>query len=242
MLHQQARALEQVVDAYTHDIDRRVPIHPEHAARILDELAADDAVFTVDTGMCNVWAARYLTPNGRRRVIGSFSHGSMANALPQAVGAQFLDRDRQVVSLSGDGGFAMLLGDFLTLLQYDLPVKVVVFNNSALGMVKLEMEVAGYPDWGTDLKNPSFARLAEAVGVLGIRVEDPADVRSGLQQALAHRGPALVDVVTDPNALAIPPHITAEQVEGFALTMGKLILSHHVDEVVDTIKANVRYL
>ena len=145
MLHQQARALEQVVDAYTQDIDRRIPIHPEHAARILDELAADDAVFTVDTGMCNVWAARYLTPNGRRRVIGSFVHGSMANALPHAIGAQFAYPGRQVISLSGDGGLGMLLGELLTVALHDLPVKIVAFNNSSLGMVKLEMLVDGFP-------------------------------------------------------------------------------------------------
>ena len=141
-----------------------MPIHPEYVASVLDEVASDDAVFTVDTGMCNVWAARYISPNGRRRVIGSFSHGSMANALPMAIGAQFTDRRRQVVSMSGDGGFSMLMGDFLTLVQYDLPVKVVLFNNSSLGMVELEMLVAGLPSYGTTNKNPDFAAVARACG------------------------------------------------------------------------------
>ena len=153
MLRKHSAALEGVVKAYTRKVDRHVPVHPEYVASVLDELADDDAVFTVDTGMCNVWAARYLTPNGKRRVIGSFSHGSMANALPQAIGAQFLDRGRQVVSMSGDGGFTMLMGDFLTLVQYELPVKVVLFNNSSLGMVELEMMVEGLPAHGTT--NPS---------------------------------------------------------------------------------------
>jgi pyruvate dehydrogenase (quinone) len=166
----------------------------------------------------------------------------MANALPQAIGAQLLYPERQVISMSGDGGFAMLMGDFLTLAQYDLPVKVILFNNSALGMVKLEMEAFGIPDWQTDLKNPNFARVAEAMGVMGVRIEDPSEVRSGLQRALEHPGPALVDVVTDPNALSLPPHITAQEVEGFALSMGKLVLSGHVDEVVASLEANWRHI
>lgn len=160
MLKKHADALEGVVKAYTRKVEKHTPIHPEYVASVLDEVAADDAVFTVDTGMCNVWAARYITPNGRRRVIGSFSHGSMANALPMAIGAQFTDRKRQVVSMSGDGGFSMLMGDFLTLVQYDLPVKVVLFNNSSLGMVELEMLVAGLPSYGTANKNPDFAAVA----------------------------------------------------------------------------------
>lgn len=162
MLKKHTEALEGVVKAYTRKVEKHVPIHPEYVASVIDDLADGDAVFTVDTGMCNVWAARYLSPNGRRRIIGSFSHGSMANALPQAIGAQFTDRNRQVVSLSGDGGFSMLMGDFLTLVQYDLPVKVVVFNNSSLGMVELEMLVSGLPSYGTTNKNPDFAAIARA--------------------------------------------------------------------------------
>jgi pyruvate dehydrogenase (quinone) len=240
MLHQQARALEQVVDAYTNDIDRRVPIHPEHAARILDELAADDAVFTVDTGMCNVWAARYLTPNGRRRVIGSFVHGSMANALPHAIGAQFAYPGRQVISLSGDGGLGMLLGELLTVALHDLPVKIVAFNNSSLGMVKLEMLVDGFPDFGTDHAPVNYAAIAQAAGIHAVRIEQPTEIRPGLQDALAHPGPALVDLVTDPNALSIPPHLTASEVKGFTLGATKLVLNGGVGRMLDLARSNIR--
>jgi pyruvate dehydrogenase (quinone) len=215
-------------------------MHPEHVAAALDEVAHDDAIFTADTGMCNVWSSRYIHATKGRRLIGSFMHGSMANALPQAIGAQCAFPGRQVISMSGDGGLAMLMGDLLTLTQYDLPIKVMVFDNSVLGMVKLEMEVNGLPDWGTDLKNPNFAKLAEAIGIMGIRIEDPGDVRSGIKKALEHSGPALIDVVTDPNALSMPPHVTAEQVKGFGVAMMKLALSGHIDEVVDTVEANIR--
>jgi pyruvate dehydrogenase (quinone) len=224
MLKKHADALEGVVKAYTRKVDKHVPIHPEYVAAVLDEMADDDAVFTVDTGMCNVWAARYLTPNGRRRVIGSFSHGSMANALPMAIGAQFTDRGRQVVSMSGDGGFSMLMGDFLTLVQYDLPVKVVLFNNSSLSMVELEMLVAGLPSHGTTNKNPDFAAVARACGAHGVRVEKPKELAGALKSAFKHKGPALVDVVTDPNALSIPPKIRADMVTGFALSASKMVL------------------
>lgn len=228
------------LDVYVRHVGTRRPIHPEYVAATLNELASADAVFTVDTGLCDVWAARYIQAARERRILGSFNHGSMANALPQAIGAQLLYPGRQVISLSGDGGFAMLMGDLLTVAQYDLPVKIVVFDNAALGFVKLEMQAAGLTGWQTDLKNPDFARLAEAVGIHGVRIEDPADVRDGLARALAHPGPALVDVVTDPNALSMPPKVTAEQVFGFALSMSKLVLSGHVDEVVDTLEGNWR--
>src|SRR5690606_7651109 len=186
MLRKHADALERVIAAYTTDVERHKPIHPEYAASILDEEAADDAVFTVDTGMCNVWAARYITPNGRRRVIGSFTHGSMANAMPQAIGAQLPERGRQVIAMAGDGGFSMLMGDFLTIVQYGLPVKVVVFNNSSLSMVDLEMLVAGLPPHGTEYPDVDYAAIARAAGAHGVRVEDPKDVRSGLREALDH--------------------------------------------------------
>ncbi|RCV49583.1 pyruvate dehydrogenase [Marinitenerispora sediminis] len=240
MLRQHTKALEGAVGAYTRDVGRHRPIHPEFVADQLDDVAADDAVFTVDTGMCNVWAARYITPNGRRRVIGSFSHGSMANALPQAIGAQLLDRDRQVVAMSGDGGFAMLMGEFLTLLQHDLPVKVVVFNNSSLGMVELEMLVAGLPAYGTANRNPDFAAIARAAGAGGIRVTEPEDVRGALAEALAAPGPYLVDVVTDPHALSMPPKITREQVTGFALSMSKTVLSGGVGKMLGIARSNLR--
>ena len=166
----------------------------------------------------------------------------MANALPQAIGAQLAFPGRQVISMSGDGGLAMLMGDLLTVTQYNLPIKILVFNNSALGMVKLEMEVAGFPDFQTDLKNPNFAKLAEAIGIMGVRIENPADLSSGLKRALQHSGPALIDVVTDPNAVSLPSHIEPHMVTGFGLTMGKLVLSGRVNEVVDTIETNIRHI
>ena len=239
MLNKHRDAMKKL-DVYVKNIDKRRPMHPEPVAALLDEIAADDAIFTADTGMCNVWSSRYIHPTKGRRLIGSFMHGSMANALPQAIGAQLAFPDRQVISMSGDGGLSMLMGDLLTVTQYDLPLKIVVFNNGALGMVKLEMEVAGLPDWQTDNKNPNFAKVAEAIGLMGVRIEDPADIRSGLQRALESSGPALIDVVTDPNALSVPSHISADQVEGFGVAMMKLVLSGHVEEVVDTIEANIR--
>ncbi|WP_405754247.1 pyruvate dehydrogenase [Streptomyces sp. NBC_00144] len=240
MLKKHAGALEGVVKAYTRKVEKHTPIHPEYVASVLDEVADDDAVFTVDTGMNNVWAARYLTPNGRRRVIGSFSHGSMANALPQAIGAQFTDRQRQVVAMSGDGGFSMLMGDFLTLVQYDLPVKVVVFNNSALGMVELEMMVGGLPAYGTTHQHSDFAAIARAAGAYGVRVEKPKQLAGALTDAFKHKGPALVDVVTDPNALSIPPRISADMVSGFALSASKIVLDGGVGRMVQMARSNLR--
>jgi pyruvate dehydrogenase (quinone) len=240
MLKKHADALEGVVRAYTRKVEKHRPIHPEYVASVLDEIADDDAVFTVDTGMCNVWAARYLTPNGRRRIIGSFSHGSMANALPQAIGAQFTDRRRQVVSMSGDGGFSMLMGDFLSLVQHDLPVKVVLFDNSSLGMVELEMLVAGLPSYGTTNLNPDFAAIARAAGAYGVRVEKPKDLAGALKDAFQHKGPALVDVVTDPNALSIPPKIKSEMVTGFALSASKIVLDGGVGRMLQMARSNLR--
>jgi pyruvate dehydrogenase (quinone) len=240
MLRKHAAVLEHVVSAYTHDIDKHLPIHPEYAAKVLDDVAADDAVFTVDTGMNNVWAARYLTPNGRRRVIGSFLHGSMANALPHAIGAQLAYPGRQVISMSGDGGLGMLLGELLTVAMYELPVKTVVFNNGALGMIKLEMMVDGLPDYQTDNGRFDYAAIAAAAGLHSVRIEQPGDVRAGLTEALAHPGPALIDLVTDPNALSIPPHVSATQVKGFALAAGKIVLDGGVGKLLDLARTNVR--
>jgi pyruvate dehydrogenase (quinone) len=241
MLAKHEEALRRL-NVYVDHVGQQTPMHPEPIAAALSELAADDAIFTADTGMCNVWSSRYIRAKKGRRLIGSFTHGSMANALPQAIGAQLCYPDRQVIAMAGDGGLAMLMGDLLTLVQYDLPVKIVVFNNSVLGMVKLEMEVAGLPDYQTDLKNPNFAELAKAIGMMGVRIENPADVSSGLKQALAHSGPALIDLVTDPNALSMPPHIEPEMVVGFGLTMGKLVLSGRIDEVLDTVTTNLRLI
>ncbi|MFD0145510.1 MULTISPECIES: pyruvate dehydrogenase [unclassified Streptomyces] len=240
MLKKHADALEGVVRAYTRKVEKHVPIHPEYVASVLDELADDDAVFTVDTGMCNVWAARYISPNGRRRIIGSFSHGSMANALPQAIGAQFTDRGRQVISMSGDGGFSMLMGDFLTLVQYDLPVKIVLFDNSSLSMVELEMLVAGLPSYGTTNHNPDFAAVARAAGAFGVRVEKPKHLAGALKDAFRHKGPALVDIVTDPNALSIPPKISREMVSGFALSASKIVLDGGVGRMLQLARSNLR--
>jgi pyruvate dehydrogenase (quinone) len=241
MLARQREAVRGL-NVYVDHIGKRTPMHPEPVAAALNEIAAPDAIFTADTGMCNVWSSRYIRAAKNRRLIGSFNHGSMANALPQAIGAQCAYPGRQVIAMCGDGGFAMLMGDILTITQYDLPIKLLVFNNGALGMIKLEMAVAGLPDYQTDLKNPNFAKLAEAVGMMGVRIENPADISSGIKKALQHSGPALIDVVTDSNALSLPSHISSDQVVGFGLTWGKLVLSGHIDEVLDTIETNVRHI
>ncbi|MGI5226140.1 pyruvate dehydrogenase [Actinoallomurus sp. CA-142502] len=240
MLKRHAEALEGAVAAYTRGVERHVPIHPEYVASVLDEEAADDAVFTVDTGMCNVWAARYLSPNGRRRVIGSFSHGSMANALPQAIGAQRAAPGRQVVAMSGDGGLSMLMGELLTVVGQSLPVKIVLFDNSSLAMVDLEMMVAGVPPYGTSYPATDYAAIARAAGGHGLRVEDPRDVREALREAFRHDGPALVDVVTDPAALSIPPHITGEQLTGFALSASKMVINGGVGRMLQLARSNLR--
>jgi len=217
----------------------RTPLHPQYVTKLLDELAAEDAVFTCDVGTPTVWAARYLRMNGKRRLLGSFTHGSMANALPQAIGAQAAFPGRQVISMSGDGGLAMLLGELLSLRQLNLQVKLVVFNNSALGFVELEMKAAGLVDFATELVNPNFAQLAESAGVLGLRVEKPEDLRTAIQEALSHDGPAMVEVLVNRQELSMPPTITAEQVKGFSLYMMRAVLSGKGDEVVDLAKSNL---
>jgi pyruvate dehydrogenase (quinone) len=215
------------------------PLHPQYLTRMLSDAAADDAIFTCDVGTPSVWAARYLKMNGKRRLLGSFNHGSMANAMPQAIGAQAALPSRQVISLSGDGGFTMLMGDLLTLTQMELPVKVVVFHNSKLAFVDMEQKVAGYLPTGVDLKNPNFAKMAEAVGILGIHVEDPADLEQAISRALAHRGPALLDVMTSPQELAMPPKIGLEQAYGFSLFMIKAVLSGRGSELVELAETNL---
>ena len=216
------------------------PIHPQYLTRLVSELADDDAIFTADVGTPTVWSARYLQMNGRRRLIGSFNHGSMANAMPQALGAQAAFPKRQVISLSGDGGFTMLMGDFVSLVQLGLPVKVIVYDNATLGFVAMEMKASGYLDTGTDLKNPDFAAMANAMGVLGLRVERSEDLKEALQQAFAHDGPALVDVVTATYELVTPPAIQMEQAKGFSLYMLKAILNGRGDEVVELARTNLR--
>jgi pyruvate dehydrogenase (quinone) len=217
----------------------RKPIHPQYVVRVLDELAAKDAIFTCDVGTPTIWAARYLTMNGQRRVLGSFNHGSMANALPQAIGAQVSHPGRQVVSLSGDGGFAMLMGDLLSLRQLQLPVKVIVFKNDSLAFVELEMKAAGVLDFGTDLHNPNFAKMAEAAGLFGLTAETPDQVEPMIAQALKHDGPALVEVIVSRQELSMPPTITLEQMKGFSLFMLRAVLSGRGDEIIDLARTNL---
>ncbi|MBP6683979.1 MAG: ubiquinone-dependent pyruvate dehydrogenase [Leucobacter sp.] len=217
----------------------RTPIHPQYVGRLISELASEDAVFIPDVGSPTVWAARYLTMNGKRRLIGSFNHGSMANALPQAIGAQVAYPDRQVVALAGDGGLAMLLGELLTVRQLNLPVKLVVFNNSSLNFVELEMKAAGIVNYGTGLDNPNFADVANAMGIHGQRVDEPDDLEAALATAFAHDGPALVDVTTARQELSIPPTISAAQVKGFTLFALRTILSGRGEELVDLAETNV---
>lgn len=216
------------------------PIRPQYLARVLDEQASEDAVFIPDVGSPVVWAARYLTMNGRRRLIGSFSHGTMANALAQAIGVQFAHPDRQVVAMAGDGGLAMLMGELLTVVQHRLPVKVVVHNNSSLNFIDLEMKAAGFPPYGTELVNPDFAQVAEAMGLTGIRVTESADLPNAVREAFDHPGPVLLDVVTEPNELTLPPTVTAEQVKGFTLYMIRTVMSGRGDELIDLARANIR--
>ena len=213
-------------------------IHPEYLTKVISELAKDDAVFTADVGTPTVWAARYLEMKAGRRLIGSFNHGSMASAMPQAIGAQVAFPGRQVISLSGDGGFAMMMGDILTIYQYNLPVKIVVYNNGSLGFVAMEMKVIGMPPFGTDLKNPNFAKMAEAIGITGIRVENSEDVPAAIEKALAHDGPVLIDVLTNPTELVMPPEVNIEQAKGFGIYMIKQTLLGDGAEVWDTLKSN----
>jgi pyruvate dehydrogenase (quinone) len=216
------------------------PIHPQYLAKMIDEAAAADTIFTADVGTPTVWAARYLTMNGKRQLHGSFNHGSMANAMPQALGAQGAHPGRQVVSLSGDGGLSMLLGDLLTARQLGLPIKVVVFNNSLLGFVSMELKAGGYLDTNVDLAKTDFAAIANGAGILGIRVEASEDVAGALKQAFAHPGPALVDVVTSKHELAMPPTIELAQAKGFSLYMMRAILTGRGDEIVELARTNLR--
>ena len=228
------------LDALTAEHRDRTPVHPQFVAATIDRLATEDAVFLVDVGSLTVWAARYLTMNGRRRLLGSFNHGSMANALPQAVGVQASQPGRQVVTFSGDGGVGMLLGELITLHQQHLPVKVVIFNNGALAFVELEMKAAGIVNFGTDLENPDFAALARSIGLYGVRVEKPDELDVALRDAFNHPGPAVIDVATAREELSLPPKITAEQIKDFTLYATRTILSGRADEVLELAKTNLR--
>ena len=215
------------------------PIHPQYVARVLDQLAAEDAIFACDVGTPTIWAARYLTMNGKRRLLGSFTHGSMANALPQAIGAQASYPGRQVITMSGDGGFAMLMGDVLTLRQHKLPIKIIVFKNDSLAFVELELKAAGVLGSGTDLHNPDFKKIAEGAGLIGLTAETPDQVAPMIAQALKHDGPALVEVLVSRQELSMPPTITYEEAKGFSLFMLQAVLNGRGDEIIDLARVNL---
>jgi pyruvate dehydrogenase (quinone) len=240
VLKKHDKIMNKAVGAYTRKVEKHQPIHPEYAASVLDEVAAEDAIFTADTGMCNVWSARYVRPLGTRRLIGSYLHGSMANAMPQSIGAQMAYPGRQVISISGDGGLSMLLGDLITIATYRLPVNVVVFNNSTLGMVKLEMLVDGLADFGVDVPETNYSEIARAMGFRSVRVEDPRKLKKAYEEALSHDGPALVEVVTDPMSLSVPPEISSDQIWGFATAMSKIVLNRGAGEAVSMARSNLR--
>lgn len=244
-LRKQLKRYERVkkdLEGYANDKGQENHIHPEYVMNEIDKLASDDAIFTVDTGMTCVWGARYLQATEKRHMLGSFNHGSMANALPQAIGAALVCPDRQVIALCGDGGLSMTLGDLETVVQYKLPVKIIVFNNRALGMVKLEMEVDGLPDWQTDMLNPDFAQVAEAMGMTGFSISNPDEVLTTLYNAFELDGPVLVNIMTEPNALAMPPKVESGQMFGFAQSMMKLLLNGRTEEVIETINANYKHI
>ena len=230
------------LDVYVKDPGKENLIHPEYVASTINKLAAKDAIFTVDTGMCCVWGARYIQATGERKMLGSFSHGTMANAMPMAIGAALANPGRQIISFCGDGGISMLLGDLATIYQYKLPVKLFVFNNRSLGMVKLEMEVDGIPDNETDMVNPDFAMIAMAMGFKGINVTKPEEVEGAIHEAFSTNGPVLVNLMTDPNSLALPPKIEWTQIKGMTTSMTKMMLSGNVKEVVDTIQSNIKHI
>ena len=240
MLKKHYDKLNHVVDAYTSGVEKHTPIHPEYIANLIDQEADEDAIFTVDTGMCNVWGARYITANGKREQIGSFRHGTMANALPMAIGAQAAHPERQVITFSGDGGLSMLMGELLTVKLHNLPVKMFVFNNSSLGMVKLEMLVQGLPEHETDHEHVNYAKIAEGAGIKHFRIEDPKDAPRLIKEALAYDGPALIDVVTDPNALSLPPTLTFEQLLGFSKAATRTVFGGGVGQMLSMAKSNLR--
>ncbi|WP_294276898.1 thiamine pyrophosphate-dependent enzyme [uncultured Chryseobacterium sp.] len=244
-LNQQLEFYEKVKEnqmTYVKDPGAEDAIQPEYVTYLLDRIAEKDAIFTVDTGMCCVWGARFISGTGERKMLGSFNHGSMANAMPMAIGASLAYPGKQVIAMCGDGGLSMLLGDMATILQYRLPVKLIVFNNRALGMVKLEMEVGGMPDNETDMINPDFAMIAQAMGYPGKNVRHPEEVEQAIKECLNHTGPYLLNIFTNPNALALPPKIEMNQVLGMTKSMAQLMLGGKMDEVMDTVKSNYKHI
>lgn len=244
-LNQQLSFYEKVKEnqlTYVKDFGKENAIQPEYVTHTLDQLAKKDAIFTVDTGMCCVWGARFITGTGERKMLGSFNHGSMANAMPMAIGASLAYPDRQVIAMCGDGGLSMLLGDMATIFQYKLPIKLIVYNNRTLGMVKLEMEVGGMPDNETDMINPDFAMVAHAMGYPGRNVHRPEEVDSAIEECLNHNGPYLLNIFTNPNALALPPKIDFDQVVGMTKSMAQLMLGGKMEEVLETVKSNYKHI
>jgi pyruvate dehydrogenase (quinone) len=236
------KSVQEHLTIYVKDKGTTDELHPEAVASVINSLAAENAIFTCDTGMCNVWTARYIRANGKREMIGSFVHGSMANAMPHAIGASFACPGRQIVAICGDGGISMLLGDLATIKQYNLKIKIVVFNNRALGMVKLEMEVMGLPDAQVDMVNPDFRLIAEAMGIKGITIREPNEIEAGLQEAFSFDGPVLVNVMTDQTALSLPPKIDLDMVRGMAISMTKMMLGGKFENVLQTVKSNYKHL
>ena len=236
------REIEDKYDSYVEETGAEKNIHPEYVAYLVDKLADDDAIFTVDTGMSAVWAARYLKAGTGRYLTGSFNHGSMANAMPMAIGAGLSHPNRQVIAFSGDGGISMLLGDLMTVSQYKIPVKIIIFNNRSLGMVKLEMRVQGYMDWQTEMVNPDFIKLAEAMNIPAWEARESKDVEQALLSGFKTDGPAIINIFTDPNALAIPPSINFDQIKGFAESMTKLMVNGKFADIVDTTRSDLKYL
>jgi pyruvate dehydrogenase (quinone) len=215
-------------------------LRPEQVGDAVSHLCSPDSIIIADTGMCCVWAAQHLRLRRGQRVMTSFNHGTMANAMPDAIGAQMAFPNRQVIAFCGDGGLSMLLGDLITIVSQKLPIKIIVFNNSTLGMVRLEQMVGGYPFWGTEMHNPDFSAVAKAIGFHAERVERKADIAPSIERAFAHPGPALLDITTDPNAMAAPPKATYEEARGFALAMTRMVLDHRGDQVLDLVKDNIR--
>jgi len=234
--------LEEKYESYIRDKASEQHIHPEYVAYLIDKIADDNTIFTVDTGMSAVWAARYLKAGKNRYLTGSFNHGSMANAMPMAMGAAFSQPNRQVIAFCGDGGLSMLLGDLMTISQYKTPVKIVVFNNRTLGMVKLEMRVQGYMDWQTDMVNPDFVKLAESMNIAAWEAKETKDVEQALRNGFDHDGPALISIFTDPNALAMPPKIKLKEILGYSNSMAKLMMNGNTAEIIDTAKSDIKYL
>jgi pyruvate dehydrogenase (quinone) len=241
-IHELHQNIEEKYDSYVKDKGSEKNIHPEYVAYLVDKLADDDAIFTVDTGMSAVWAARYLKAGINRYLTGSFNHGSMANAMPMAMGAGLSHPKRQVIAFCGDGGISMLLGDLMTISQYQIPVKIIIFNNRSLGMVKLEMRVEGYMDWQTDMVNPDFVKLAESMNISAWEAKESKDVESALSNGFEHKGPAIINIYTDPNALAMPPSLDFDQLKGFAKSMAKTMINGRFAEIVDTTKSELKYL